>query len=559
MAREKIISLSYLAFVALLAASIPVSRYMISVFQFCLAGIFILEGVKYSSVTAFYNAHSTFGIILRFIPFHLWMIFDGIARQLKRLIINKSFLIFLLFSLVYILGLTYTSDMNAAMKVLRNNLPILLLPLFFSAIKSIGKEQKNIILLFFVLSVTISSFISFSIFLSGNYDDIRRISPFINHIHLSIFISLSIFILFHFLRTVIFNKLLKIPATIALIWLIVFQSMILKSLTGVIILFAGIYFIFVFQKLFVLRINNLVRFVVVFVIPVTAILVSFFYALRFYNVDELDPENLELFTAQGNRYHHDLEPRMLENGHYVFIYISETELREEWNKVSEYDFDSLDKKGQYLKYTLIRYLASKGLRKDAEGMRQLSSNDISMVEEGFANHIFSRKLSLYPRIYQVLWEFDVYFKSGNPTGHSATQRLESLRMGLRIISKHPIFGVGTGDLLSSYHHEYAESGSHVPTDKRITGANQFLNFIVVFGFAGLILILFSWLNPAIRNRTFNNPLFVMFLFIAFVAMFSEEILRFQTGVTFFAFFYSFFVLLDDAPVNSPPKADEDRN
>ncbi|MBE0663252.1 MAG: O-antigen ligase family protein [Bacteroidales bacterium] len=556
MSREKIISIAYLAFVALLAASIPVSRYMISVFQFCLAGIFILDGIKYSSVASFNKTYSTLGIILRFIPFHVWIIFDGIARQFKRLINNRPFLVFLLFSLVYILGLLHTTNINTALKVLRNNLPIFLLPLFFSAIKSIRKDQKNIILLFFVLSVTISSFISFSIFWSGNYDDIRRISPFINHIHLSIFISFSIFIVFHFLNSGVFNKLLKVPAAIVLIWLVVFQFMILKSLTGVIILFAGIYFIFVFQKLFGLQINKILRFAVVFVIPITAILVLFFYVLRFYTVDELDPESLELYTAKGNRYHHDLEPRMLENGHYVFIYISEVEMREEWNKVSDYDYDSLDQKGQLLNYTLMRYLASKGLRKDAEGIQHLSSDDIRMVEQGFANHIFSRKLSLYPRIYQVLWEFDMYFKTGNPTGHSATQRLESLRMGLRIILKHPVFGVGTGDLFSSYHHEYDESGSQVPRDKRITGANQFLNFIVYFGFAGLILILFSWLYPAIRNKSFRNPIFVMFLFIACVAMFSEEILRFQTGVSFFAYFYSFFVLLDDAPGNKSLKTDD---
>jgi heme/copper-type cytochrome/quinol oxidase subunit 2 len=556
MSREKIISLAYLSFVALLAASIPVSRYMISVFQFCLAGIFILDGIKYSAISAFYKTHTTLGIILRFIPFHVWMILDGIARQFKRLANNRPFLVFLLFSFVYILGLIHTSEINVAMKVLRNKLPVFLLPLFFAAIKSIHKEQKNIILLFFVLSVTISSFISFSIFLSGNYDDIRRISPFINHIHLSIFISFSVFILFYFLKTGVFKKALKIPATIGLIWLIAFQFMILKSLTGVVILFAGIYFLFVFHKSFGIQINKFLRFTMVYIIPIVLISVLFFYVLKFYNVEELDSENLELYTAKGNPYHHDLEPRMLENGHYVFIYLSEPELMEEWNKVSSYDFDSLDQKGQELKYILIRYLTSKGLRKDAEGMQQLNEEDIRMVEEGYANHIFSSKLSLYPRIYQVIWEFDMYFKSGNPSGGSVTQRVESIRMGLRIISKHPLFGVGTGDLYSSYHQEYDESGSRVLHENRITGANQFLNFIVQFGFSGLFVILFSWLYPAIRNKAFSNPLFVVFLFIACVSMFSEEILRFQTGVTFFAYFYSFFVLLDDAPAKHTLQASD---
>jgi hypothetical protein len=228
----------------------------------------------------------------------------------------------------------------------------------------------------------------------------------------------------------------------------------------------------------------------------------------------------------------------------VYIYISDVELEEEWSKVSSYDFDSLDNKGQELKYTLVRYLASKGLRKDARGVQQLDSTDIRLIEQGNANHIFSKRLSLYPRIYQVLWELDVYMKSGNPTGHSVTQRLESLWMGIQIVKQHPFFGIGTGGLVARYHKQYDESGSPVAKENRISGANQFLNFVVRFGFIGLIIILFSWLYPAIKQNAFKNPLFVMFFFIAVVAMFSEEILRFQTGITFFAFFYSFFIFID---------------
>jgi hypothetical protein len=534
----------YFAFVALLAASIPVSRFTISVFQFCLAGTFILEGIRFEAYMAFYKNHSLPGIIFRFIPFNVWMLFDGIARQLKRISRNKLFLVFLIFSLIYLLGLLYTSNMNDALKVLRNKLPILLLPMFFTAINSFSREHKNNILLFFVLSASISSLISLAIFLGGQYDDIRRISPFINHIHLSIFINYSIFILFWFIKSGVISKLFRLPVYLWILWLVVFQVVILKSLTGVVVLFLGIWFILSFQNLFRIRINQIIRFTLIVFLPLLAFGVLIAFVLRFYDVDELDPEKLEWYTEQGNRYHHDLENGMLENGHYVYIYISDVELEEEWNKVSNYDYDSLDNKGQELKYTLIRYLASKGLRKDANGIQQLDSADIRLIEQGIANHIFSRKLSLYPRIYQVLWELDVYMKSGNPTGHSVTQRLESLKMGSQIVKQYPLFGIGTGDLVARYHKQYDKSGSPVAKENQISGANQFLNFVVKFGFIGLIIILFSWLYPAVKQNAFKNPLFVMFFFIAVVAMFSEEILRFQTGITFFAFFYSFFIFID---------------
>lgn len=534
----------YFAFVALLAASIPVSRFAISVFQFCLAGTFILEGIRFDAYMAFYKNHSLSGIIIRFIPFHFWILFNSIASQLKRISENRLFLVFLIFSLVYLLGLLYTSNMNDALKVLRNKLPILLLPMFFASIRSFSRDQKNIILLFFVLSASISSIISLSIFIGGEYDDIRRISPFINHIHLSIFINYSIFVLFWFIKSGVTRKYLRLPVYLWILWLMIFQVVILKSLTGVVILLLGSWFILSFQHLFRIRINQIIRFFFIVLLPIFMLGMLVVFALRFYNVDELDPEKLEWYTEKGNRYHHDLENRMLENGHYVYIYISDIELQEEWNKVSDYDYDSLDDRGQELKYTLIRYLTSKGLRKDARGVQQLDSTDIRLIEQGIANHIFSRKLSLYPRIYQVLWEIDVYLKSGNPTGHSVTQRLESLKMGTQIVKQHPLFGIGTGDLVARYLKQYDESGSTLAKENRITGANQFLNFMVHFGLIGLMIILFSWLYPAIKQKAFNNPLFLMFFFIAVVAMFSEEILRFQTGITFFAFFYSYFILID---------------
>lgn len=546
MTAKKIIHLSYLLFVALLAASIPVSRFMMSVFQFCLAGIFILEGVDYRKFLQFHKESKTIAWLIRFLPFHLWLLTDGIARQFIRIRRKRILLIFLLFILVYLIGLIYTSNIGDAARVLRNKLPVFLLPVFFAAITSMNRNEKHLVLLFFVVSVTVSSFISFSIFLSGEFDDIRRISPYINHIHLSIFVCYAIFVLYWFIRAKVIKGVLSWFATLFLFWLIFFLLVILKSLTGVIILVTGSYFMLLFNNLFHVRINQYIRYAILLILPGVIIVFLVVSALRFYNVDKVDPDTLERYTAQGNWYHHDTDNRMIENGHYVYLYISDKELREEWNKLSNYDFDSLDDRGQPLKYTLIRYLTSKGLRKDAEGMKQLSVTDIRNVEAGLANYIYARKFSLYPRIYQVLWEFDVYFETGNPTGHSATQRLESLRMGLKIAQKHLLFGIGTGDLVATYHKQYEEAASPVPAHMRITGANQFLNFVVQFGIIGLLVILFAWIYPARITGAFRNPLFVMFIFVVTVAMFSEEMLRFQSGITFFAFFYSFFVILEES-------------
>jgi O-antigen ligase len=553
MTRKQLIHYSYLALAGLLAASIPVSRFMISVFQFGLAGIFILEGISYYKARQFYQTKNVAYLLAMFIPYNLLLIFEGIWRQFKRISKNKLFLIFLLFSGVYLAGLIQTDNFNSGLKVLRNMLPILLLPMFFSAIRSIGEKEKQIILALFVSSLTVSSFISLFIFLQGEYEDLRKISPFINHIHLSIFANYAAFILFHFVNKGIIPRKFRIPALLLILWLLAFLLLILKSLTGVVILLAGVFFLFAFPRWFHFRVNPFIRFGLVVVLPAFSLGVILFSLIRFYDIKEPFPDDNFQFTAQGNRYHFDPNNRMLENGTYVFAWISEPELREEWNKRSNISYDSLDGQGHKLNYTLIRYISSKGLRKDAEGMAGLSNEDIELVEAGVANHLFSRKLSLYPRLYLVIWEFDMYFKTGNPTGQSVTQRIESMKMGLKILKRYPLLGIGTGDLVKVYHEKYDLARSPVPPERRITGANQFLNFMVMFGLLGFLVIMFSWFYPARKSGAFQQPLFNMFLIIALTAMFSEEILRFQTGVTFFAFFYGFFVLLKPDPNLQDPK------
>ncbi|HHN48870.1 MAG TPA: hypothetical protein ENN08_08125, partial [Bacteroidales bacterium] len=299
---SKLIRFSYFAFTALLAASLPVSRTFISVFQFGLAGIFILEGIRVQSYLAFYQNYKLPALIIRFIPFHLQVIFAAIAKQFRRIVRNRLFLAFILFSAVYLTGMIYTTDFADGLRVLRKMLPIFLLPLFFTGIGSFSKEEKNIILLFFVLSASVSSLISTGIFLSGQYDDIRRISPFISHIHLAVFIDYAVFILFYFMRLVITGKKMKLAAAAWMLWLIIFQVFILKSLTGVVILLAGAYFILCLPKRFRVQINSIARFALIIIIPAAILSVLTHAALKFYHVEDLNPDQLEHYTAQGNPY-----------------------------------------------------------------------------------------------------------------------------------------------------------------------------------------------------------------------------------------------------------------
>jgi hypothetical protein len=53
-----------------------------------------------------------------------------------------------------------------------------------------------------------------------------------------------------------------------------------------------------------------------------------------------------------------------ENGHYIYYFIAEDEVRAAWSKRSDLDFYGSDLNKNELRITLYRYLSSKGLRKD---------------------------------------------------------------------------------------------------------------------------------------------------------------------------------------------------
>ena len=133
----------------------------------------------------------------------------------------------------------------------------------------------------------------------------------------------------------------------------------------------------------------------------------------FYTINASEHQ-ISTQTAKGNPYYHNLNNNQLENGHYIWRNVSRKELEDSWNKRSSLLFNGKDLKGQQLYATLIRYLASKGLKKDAEGMLQLTDKDINAVENGIANYKFVDSNSFGLRIYRIIWEFDSFLNGQNP-------------------------------------------------------------------------------------------------------------------------------------------------
>jgi O-antigen ligase len=186
-------------------------------------------------------------------------------------------------------------------------------------------------------------------------------------------------------------------------------------------------------------------------------------------------------------------------------------------------------------------MTSKGLRKDADGMNQLTNDEIREIEKGTANVVFTRKFSIRGQIYELLLGLDEYRKSGDPTGSSLMQRLEFWKASLGIIKDNWLIGVGTGDMNEAFQQQYKKMNSKLSPDQRWRSHNQFLSIFVGFGIFGFIWFLFAILFPPLTLGKFKDYFFLVFFIIAMISMIPEDTIESQMGVTFFAFFYSFFL------------------
>ncbi len=497
-------------------------------------------------VTAASLALSPFMISLGIILLTLnWFWEGGIKEKIHSIRRNPALLILISLYLLHLIGLLWTSDFTYALRDLKIKLPILILPLIIGTSEPLNKKQINHLLQFFVAGIVVSSLISLSVLLGFTgkvIGDARDISVFISHIRFSLLINIAIYSLFYlmFFGGKVSLRL-RIFYGIIATWLIIFLFL-LQSLSGL-AAFTVTAFVLLFIWLFSIR-QMMLRFFIV-VAMLTVLLVAASYVTHiiadFYTTDIVKPDELPKNTAQGNPYTHHLEEDQTENGHYVWLYLSENELKKAWNKRSSIDYDSLDERGNHIKYTLIRYLTSLGYRKDAAGVKKLSDQDVKAIEAGFANHIFVDHYGLYPRLYKIIWEFDEYARGGVPNGHSLTMRIEYLKGAFSIIKNHFWLGVGTGDPQQAFDNYYQESHSKLKSQFRRRAHNQYVTFFLTFGVFGFLWAMIALIYPIIAKRGYRDFMFLVFMITAFISMFNEDTLETQAGATFFAFFYALFL------------------
>ena len=190
-------------------------------------------------------------------------------------------------------------------------------------------------------------------------------------------------------------------------------------------------------------------------IPLVFFIVFGFYVVLivkdYFHVNSYERAN-QTHSLGGEEYFHNLQDNTTENGFFIWENIAKKELKLAWKKRSKIPFEGKDEKGQTLKKTLLRYLTSKGLKKDREGLMTLTEKEINLIENGRTT---SKEYSnLQIRIRSLLHESVAYSKNTNPNNQTVTQRLLFWKTGIEIFLKKPLFGYGPGGAKLKYNNYY---------------------------------------------------------------------------------------------------------
>lgn len=454
--------------------------------------------------------------------------------------IKSNRLIFLLSVsgyLIFAIGALYSEDVNYALKDLKVKAPIFSLPVLFLTGVRLNKKQILAALIFLcssAITATIIGMINYNLKLGTDQEisDLRLISPFISQIRLSLILSFG----FGFSLWGIQNSHSKLKwfLTIPIIWTL-YYFYFTASLTGVVLVPVIILF-FILSKIYHLSKVS------VLAISCFAIITVVYTSLHVLNIADLVLNNkpLKADLINPNKEYKEYPDRPdTENGYTTWKWINETELKQEWEKISPTNYDS-ELNGFPFKDVIIRYLTSKGVAKDSAGIATLSELDISSIEKGIANEYYVHHNSLASRIHLTFWEMKKLDNNGFKNGNSITMRIEYWKTGLDIFSSNMLIGVGTGDIKNEYARAYKNTNSKLNTKFQRRSHNQYLSVLITSGILGLIIFIASILIPLINYNNSLKTLYQLAVIILLISMLWEDTIESQAGATIFGLFISIF-------------------
>ena len=357
-----------------------------------------------------------------------WIAEGRFRHKFRLFFSDRPAVAFVLIYFIYLFGLLWSADFNIALNYdLLHKSPTLFMPLIIASSKVPDRKKVISLLLLFLTSLLIVTIIGLvSRLLTIDIDNTwRKGSPFMPGIYFGIMLVLGAFQLPELLGKITDKKYILLTGFLISAWL-VFYLFFIRALSGIASLSAvAVYMVYIF----IVRLRSVWMKLVSIGFFILAVVFILYPLKDIYKQTHsevyTDLSALDEFTSSGNPYFHDRGRIIRENGNLVYIYISDSELAEEWNKRSDLDYNGLDYRGWDLKHTLYRYMASKGLRKDRDGFAKLSDDDLRAVEEGIANYLNVKRTGIYIRAYEEMMGMYIYKKSSykSPTWGSLLKEL----------------------------------------------------------------------------------------------------------------------------------------
>ena len=462
---------------------------------------------------------------------------------------RKSQFIFLGIYLIGVVGLIYTSNYTFGLRDLNTKLPLVIFPVVFMFLPEIKNSTiRKIIIVHCIALVAASTIILYNTIFPKS-TNFRDAFTFISHIRLSLNYCASIFFLLYYF---VFEKNIRmkwqILSLFVIAWFIIVLCLI-KSVTGIFVLVLLFCFIVLSRNFFKTLSKRIRRAIGISVASVVIICIGFFaYSyLKYYKATTYDLNNLPEFTVNGNKYSNDISYGVVEEGDNFCILICDKELRKEWNKRSEVAYDSVIN-GSTIKAGLIRFLNSLDYPKDSVGVNLLTNEHVLAIEHGYANHYYTRNLSFYSRMSMFFFSYEMFKKTGNPSGSTLFQRLYFWKASFIIWKQNPVFGVGTGDIRDELNNVYTTNFPELKSEFHHCVHNQYLYYAATSGLIGLIIFVFCLIYPGVIGKKSNDYHWRFFLILVMLSMLTEDTLGTQAGVTFFTFFYFIFLFKEKSDV-----------
>jgi O-antigen ligase len=439
---------------------------------------------------------------------------------------NPIYLSLLLVWALVALGLFRSGENSLVLKEIKTLLPLILAPLFLQNLSTLSKKDEAVIWKVFFASVGLSALVCV-VYAVVKYPlpEPRSASLFISHIRFSLMAVLALIGAWR--MPGILPSRLKFALTAVVCAFFFFVG----TLTGWGFLLLLIILLFASKS----KRNKFI--VVGGALALASVLLLFLSK----NIDTSNFQPEQIQSARGEKYIHQSSNFQTENGNRIFVNIAPLELDSAWVARTNRPLLQKDARGQLVQTTLIRYLASRGLTKDAAGIQELSDTDISNILAGNTNCNEPKWSALEKRWHQIVFEYQTFQSGENPSGHSIFQRLEYYKAAKFIIVRNLLFGVGQGNVKSAYSEAYKQTSPNLDEKVQHAVHNQFLSYWIAAGLAGILCFLlyfyFIWKHAR------KNEVALAFVILALLSCLTEDTLTTQPGVAFFAFFSTFFFFL----------------